>query len=87
MIHLHRSAKFSKQDLRNMRKADLIRKKERIAAEIKSEENDLQYCQNALNDTSRKLSEKNLLALNDLIKDSKEKIESLTNLLEKLNKN
>jgi len=31
-----------------------------------------------LNDTTRKLSEKNLLALHDLIKDSKAKIESLT---------
>lgn len=86
MIHLHRSAKLSKQDLRNMRKVDLIRKKERIASEIKSEENDLQYFQNALNDTSRKLSEENLLALNNLIKDSKEKIERLKNELKQITK-
>lgn len=84
MIHLHRSAKFSKQDLKNMRKADLIRKKERIASEIKAEENDLQYFENALNDTTRKLSEKNLLALHELIKDAKEKIKRLTNLLKKI---
>jgi len=86
MIHLHRSAKLSKQDLRNMRKADLISKKKRIASEIKSEENDLQYFQNALNDTSRKLSEKKLLALNNIIKDSKEKIERLKKELKQITK-
>jgi len=86
MIHLHNSAKLSRQDLRNMRKHDLIKKKERISFEFKSEENDLQYFQNALNDTSRELSEENLLALHNMVKDSKEKIERLKNELKELNK-
>jgi len=86
MIHLHRSAKLSKQDLRNMRKYDLIKKKESLASKIKSEENDMQYFQNALNDTSKELSEENLLALHNLIKDSKEKIERLKNELKELTK-
>jgi len=86
MIHLHNSAKLSRQDLRNMRKYDLIKKKERIASEIKSEENDLQYYQDILNDTSRELSEENRLALHNIARDSKEEIERLKNELEELTK-
>ncbi len=86
MIHLHNSAKLSRQDLRNMRKYDLIKKKERIASEIKSEENDLQYYQGILNDTSRELSEENQLALHNIARDSKEEIERLKNELEELTK-
>ena len=69
-----------------MRKYDLIKKKERIASEIKSEENDLHYFQDALNDTSRELSEEGLLALHNLVKDSKEEIERLKNELKELTK-
>tara|TARA_R110001592_G_scaffold352089_1_gene649657 strand:- start:67 stop:327 length:261 start_codon:yes stop_codon:yes gene_type:complete len=86
MIHLHRSAKLSKQDLRNMRKYDLIKKKESLASEIKSEENDMQFFQNSLNDTSRELSKENLVALHNIIKDSEEKIKVLKNKLKELTK-
>jgi len=86
MIHLHHSAKLSRQDLRNMRKYDLIKKQESLASEIKSEENDMEFFQNSLNDTSRELSEENMLALHNLVKDSKEKIERLKNELKELTK-
>ena len=64
MIHLHKSAKLSKQDLRNMKKYELLKKYESLMKDAKNSKDDYLFCKgkNPLN-----LDEKNKIALAKLI--------------------
>ena len=64
MIHLHKSAKLSKQDLRNMKKYELFKKYESLILDAKSSK--IEYLE--LNKKSPlNLDEKNKIALAELI--------------------